>query len=67
MAFLLYQEQAEVFVRQEYFEVDMSFKRIREKDINEIIFAFFDYKWGKGTGLNPNVLGTCSVANILLS
>ena len=33
------QEQARIFLAQRTFEVDMSFKRIVEKNINEIIFA----------------------------
>jgi len=40
--------QAEIFLQQKTFEVDMSYKRIRQKDMNEIIFAGFFREHGKG-------------------
>ncbi|KAF1808090.1 hypothetical protein P152DRAFT_256677 [Eremomyces bilateralis CBS 781.70] len=39
MIICFFQQQVKLLFQQDSFEVDMSFKRIRQKDINEIIFA----------------------------
>ena len=41
------QEQAKIFLAQTTFEVDMSFKRIVERNMNEIIFAVWLEEHGK--------------------
>jgi len=40
-------DQAKLLVKQKVFEVDMSFKRIHESDINEVIFAAYLHGHGK--------------------
>jgi len=44
----LFKEQAEIFLQQDSFEVDMSFKRIRDSNIHEIVFAKFIPEVNKG-------------------
>lgn len=39
MVICFLKEQANLFVQQESFQVDMSFKRIQQRDLNEVIFA----------------------------
>ena len=41
------QEQAKIFLTQRTFEVDMSFKRILERNMNEIVFAVWLEEHGK--------------------
>jgi hypothetical protein len=41
------QEQAKIFLAQRTFEVDMSFKRILERNMNEIVFAVWLEEHGK--------------------
>ena len=41
------QEQAKIFLAQRTFEVDMSFKRIIERNMNEIVFAVWLEEHGK--------------------
>ena len=47
MIVCFYKQQAEIFSRLSTFEVDMSFKRIRQKDLNEVIFAALIPSQGK--------------------
>jgi hypothetical protein len=47
MIICLFKEQAQLLVKQKTFEVDMSFKRVFEKDINEVIFAAHLFDQGK--------------------
>jgi hypothetical protein len=47
MIILFLKEQAELLLSQTSFEVDMSFKRIRQQEINEIILANFLSNDGK--------------------
>lgn len=47
MVICFYKRQAELLLEQISFEVDMSFKRIRQKNMNEIIFANFMPNHGK--------------------
>jgi len=41
------QEQAKIFLAQRTFEVDMSFKRILERNMNEIVFTVWLEEHGK--------------------
>lgn len=50
--------QAQILLELESFEVDMSYKRIKARDINEVVFATFHPKLNKSmysalTGLDP--------------
>jgi hypothetical protein len=61
MIICFFKEQAKLLIDQISFEVDMSFKRIRQKDLNEIIFASYLEAHGKSmfqTPLEP-LLHTC--------
>ena len=41
-------EQARVLLKQKSFEVDMSFKRIKTKGLNEVVLAAYISEHGKG-------------------
>lgn len=41
MVLCAYKEQIQLLAKLSSFEVDMSFKRIRSKDMNEVLFATF--------------------------
>ena len=43
-----FEQQAKILLQQKSFEADMSFKRVRDPNIYEIVMAMFDYKMGKG-------------------
>ena len=47
MIICLFKAQAEIFLQQESFEVDMSFKRVRGRVYNEVIFAVYLEKHSK--------------------
>ena len=49
MIICMLREQAEIFVTLDNFEVDMSFKRIKDIQMNEIIFATKLRAHGKST------------------
>ncbi len=51
MAVCFYLEAAKVLLKQNTFEVDMTFKRIKAADINEVVFAAFLPELGKGKTL----------------
>lgn len=48
LVFCFYRKQAELLGEQESFEVDMAFKRVRNKGINEIVLAKFFQKLRRG-------------------
>lgn len=55
MVICFFKEQATIFAELESFEIDMSFKRVKSRDINEVVFATFHPKLNKsiavpGTG-----------------
>jgi hypothetical protein len=41
MVLCAYKDQIQLLAKLSSFEVDMSFKRIRSKDMNEVLFATF--------------------------
>jgi hypothetical protein len=41
MVICAYKEQVQLLAQLSSFEVDMSYKRVRSKDINEVLFATF--------------------------
>jgi hypothetical protein len=43
-----FRDQISLFKKQKSFEVDMSYKRIREKELNKVIFATYLEAHGKG-------------------
>ena len=51
MAVCFYTEAAKVLLKQESFEIDMTFKRIKSADINEVVFAAFLPEINKGKRL----------------
>lgn len=52
MAICLHKPQANMFFEQDTFEVDMSFQRLRRKDIKEVTFAGFMGREGRGMPTN---------------
>lgn len=48
MIICLHKVQAALFIRRRSFEVDMSFKRLRQDDLKEVTFAAFDESEGRG-------------------
>lgn len=52
MAILFYKSQADLFMRQTVLEVDMSFKRVDDSKLNEIVFATY---WDQHDGNNKSI------------
>jgi hypothetical protein len=50
-----HRKQAEVLLKQEQIEVDMSFKRVRQKKINEVLIAGWIDSHDKSKTANPHV------------
>jgi hypothetical protein len=48
MVFCGYKSQIQLLARLQSFEVDMSYKRLRNKEMNEVIFATFLPDQAKG-------------------
>jgi hypothetical protein len=48
MILCAYKEQIMLLSKLNSFEVDMSYKRIRQKNINEVVFATYLHEHGKG-------------------
>ena len=48
MIICFYKKQAEMLLKQSSFEVDMAYKRIRQRNINEVLFATLLKAEGKG-------------------
>ena len=59
MVICFYKQQAEILFNQTTFEIDMSYKRIRQKDMNEIVLA----KWLPQHGKSGDTLQTRSESN----
>ena len=56
-----YTESFQLLLRQESFEIDMTFKRVKDSNINEVVFAKFMPEQNKG------ILIYCQyIINILL-
>lgn len=54
MAFLFFPEQAKVLIEQDVFDVDMSFKRVKDSKINEIVFTnYLPYHIGNSKSALP--------------
>jgi hypothetical protein len=47
MVVCILKEQAELLLDMDFFEVDMSYKRIGKSDLNEVVFATFLHGRGK--------------------
>jgi hypothetical protein len=47
MIVCILKEQAELLLDMDFFEVDMSYKRIGKSDLNEVVFATFLHGHGK--------------------
>lgn len=47
MILCAFKEQIQLLSQLSSFEVDMSYKRIREKEINEVVFATYLHEHGK--------------------
>jgi hypothetical protein len=47
MIVCILKEQAELLIDMDFFEVDMSYKRIGKDDLNEVVFAIFLPNHGK--------------------
>lgn len=43
------QEQAKLLLQRDHFQVDMSFKRIRQREMNEVVFAGMMHEEGIST------------------
>ena len=56
MAVCFYTEAAKVLLKLDSFEIDMTFKRVKASEINEVVFAAFLPELNKGKTLNPLVM-----------
>jgi len=52
MAVCFYTEAAKVLLKRDSFEIDMTFKRVKASEINEVVFAAFLPELNKGKSLN---------------
>jgi hypothetical protein len=61
MIVCILKEQAELLLDMDFFEVDMSYKRIGKSDLNDVVFATFLHNHGKSMYiwkfLRPNASG----------
>ena len=48
MVICFFKKQAEILSSLESFEIDMSFKRVRRSNMNEVVFATYSYEQNKG-------------------
>lgn len=48
MIFCLFREQAEMLIETESYEIDMSYKRVKDPGVNEVVFAKFIEQQSKG-------------------
>jgi hypothetical protein len=59
MILCAFKEQIQVLQKLTSFEVDMSYKRIREKDMNEVVFATYLHSHAKSKFWFKHLLSTC--------
>ncbi len=55
-----YEEQAWILMKQKSFEVDMSFKRVQTRNVNEVVFAMFNQSMKKN---NQSFINLWLIAN----
>jgi hypothetical protein len=56
MAICCYKDALNILITRESFEVDMTFQRIKDTSINEIVFAAFIPELNKGNSYNTFII-----------
>lgn len=73
MIIYIHKVQAEMISQRKTFEVDMSYQRLRRKDLKEVTFAAFDEKEYKSKNFNwflnyfTNQFSVCTFARAFIS